>query len=217
MNTLPVAVPTNGLLTLNANGSFDYTHNGSETTSDSFTYRVTDGALSADATVTITITPVNYGPAIDLDDDDGDGVTPPATGSNYATTFTENSPARLIKDSADATITDPDSATLTTLTVTLTMLLDAGVDLLDVDLLTDGFDATFTEELRHYYDAGPGDPHDRRHRSAAGRGFPDAAPPRDLSAHRREPDRHAAGGDLRHPRRRRPRQHRDQHRDDRGD
>ena len=49
-----------GSLTLNADGTFSYTHNGSENFSDSFTYRVTDNdGQTSDATVTITITPVS--------------------------------------------------------------------------------------------------------------------------------------------------------------
>jgi VCBS repeat-containing protein len=48
--------------TLNSNGTFSYTHNGSETTSDSFTYRASDGSLSNVATVAITVNPVNDRP-----------------------------------------------------------------------------------------------------------------------------------------------------------
>lgn len=45
-----------GTLTLNTNGSFAYTHNGDNATTDSFTYRATNGSLnSSPATVTITI------------------------------------------------------------------------------------------------------------------------------------------------------------------
>jgi len=45
-----------GTLTPNPDGTFTYEHDGTETTSDGFTYRVTDGELeSNDATVTITI------------------------------------------------------------------------------------------------------------------------------------------------------------------
>ena len=54
-----------GQFILNTNGSFTYTHNGTETpTTDTFTYRVTDsaGAYSNVATVTITITPDNETP-----------------------------------------------------------------------------------------------------------------------------------------------------------
>jgi len=66
--------------TLNANGSFSYTHDGSETTTDSFTYRAFDGAAFSNvATVTITVAPVNDPPVIDLDADDSSL----ATGGNY--------------------------------------------------------------------------------------------------------------------------------------
>ncbi|MFT3880015.1 MAG: Ig-like domain-containing protein [Gemmatales bacterium] len=56
--------PTHGTLTVNTNGTVKYTHDGSETTSDSFKYTIKDnlGALSNEATVTITITPVNDAP-----------------------------------------------------------------------------------------------------------------------------------------------------------
>jgi VCBS repeat-containing protein len=54
--------------TLNANGSFSYTHDSSETITDSFTYQATDGmATSTTATVTITITPVNDAPVANND------------------------------------------------------------------------------------------------------------------------------------------------------
>ena len=52
--------PSNGTLMLNSDGSFTYTHNGSETTGDSFTYTVSDGNGGTDtATVNLTINPVN--------------------------------------------------------------------------------------------------------------------------------------------------------------
>jgi VCBS repeat-containing protein len=50
--------------TLNADGSFSYVHDGSETTSDAFTYRANDGtSVSNLVTVSITVTPVNDAPA----------------------------------------------------------------------------------------------------------------------------------------------------------
>jgi VCBS repeat-containing protein len=61
--------------TFNSDGSFDYTHDGSETTSDSFTYKAKDGTLDSNTvTVTITIVPVNDVPtcqnvAIETDED----------------------------------------------------------------------------------------------------------------------------------------------------
>ena len=58
-----VTGPAHGTLTLNANGTFNYTHNGSETTSDSFTYRANDGTSNGNiVTVQIEITPVNDAP-----------------------------------------------------------------------------------------------------------------------------------------------------------
>ncbi|TRX70924.1 Ig-like domain-containing protein [Carboxylicivirga sp. M1479] len=55
----------NGDLTLNTNGTFSYTHNGSETTSDSFTYKANDGSINSDiVTVSITVTPQNDPPVI---------------------------------------------------------------------------------------------------------------------------------------------------------
>lgn len=56
--------PTNGTATLGVGGVIQYTHDGTETTVDSFTYRVSDvaGKASNLATVSISITPVNDPP-----------------------------------------------------------------------------------------------------------------------------------------------------------
>ncbi|UXA15896.1 Ig-like domain-containing protein [Mycobacterium sp. SMC-4] len=55
-----VAGPSNGTLTLNADGSFTYTPNPDFHGSDSFTYTATDGTATSDpALVTITVTAVN--------------------------------------------------------------------------------------------------------------------------------------------------------------
>jgi VCBS repeat-containing protein len=63
-NVVQVAGPANGSLTLAADGTFSYAHNGSETTSDSFTYNVRDsaGAVSNTVTVSISIAAQNDAP-----------------------------------------------------------------------------------------------------------------------------------------------------------
>ncbi|MDY0020623.1 MAG: cadherin-like domain-containing protein, partial [Anaerolineae bacterium] len=59
-----VSGPAHGTLSFAADGSFSYEHDGSETTSDSFTYSVSDGQETSEAaTVALTITPVNDWPA----------------------------------------------------------------------------------------------------------------------------------------------------------
>ncbi|MFC2105368.1 tandem-95 repeat protein [Candidatus Bipolaricaulota bacterium] len=73
--------PSNGSsLALHADGSYDYTHDGSETTSDSFVYEISDGNGGTDqATVSLTVTPVNDAPVVsgipDQTIDEGDAFT----------------------------------------------------------------------------------------------------------------------------------------------
>ena len=60
-----VTVPANGTAVINDNGTpgdptddyIVYTHNGSETVSDTFTSTISDDTLTDTATVTITVTP----------------------------------------------------------------------------------------------------------------------------------------------------------------
>ncbi len=102
--------PTNGSITVNANGTVDYTHDDSETLSDSFTYTINDtlGEVSNIATVTLTVNPVNEAPVINdqafsidenramnfvvgtavaSDVDSGDTLTWSITGGTGATAF----------------------------------------------------------------------------------------------------------------------------------
>jgi hypothetical protein len=59
-----VTPPSNGNLTLYSNGSYQYIHDDSETTGDSFVYEITDGNFTDQATVKLTITPVPDPPVI---------------------------------------------------------------------------------------------------------------------------------------------------------
>ncbi len=62
-----VSGPANGALTLNADGSFSYAPNADFNGTDTFTYSVSDGALTSEATVTITVNPVNDAPVAAAD------------------------------------------------------------------------------------------------------------------------------------------------------
>ncbi len=64
-----ISGPTNGTVSVTGNGMVQYTHDGSETISDSFTYTIEDdmGAVSNVATVSITVNPINDPPIADND------------------------------------------------------------------------------------------------------------------------------------------------------
>ncbi|MGE0473425.1 MAG: choice-of-anchor Q domain-containing protein, partial [Nitrospirales bacterium] len=62
-----ISGPANGTIDrINNDGTVDYTHNGSETLSDSFTYTIRDltGATSNTVTVSLTVIPINDAPII---------------------------------------------------------------------------------------------------------------------------------------------------------
>ncbi len=59
-----------GVLTVKADGSFSYVHNGAEPAPTSFEYTVSDGSLSSNATVTLDVAQVNDAP-VALDDPQG--------------------------------------------------------------------------------------------------------------------------------------------------
>jgi VCBS repeat-containing protein len=107
-----VTQPSHGSVTVNADGSFVYTPPSGFTGTDSFTYDLTDGALTSDpATVTINVKPTNTAPtatdlsySVDqgdsLDTDVYDGVLTGAADADDDTLF-----ASLFSDPSDGTLT----------------------------------------------------------------------------------------------------------------
>ena len=73
--TTPVTPPSNGTVTLSADGSFTYTPNTGFRGDDSFTYDISDGDLTDNATASITIlaagnsTPVAQNDNFSVDED----------------------------------------------------------------------------------------------------------------------------------------------------
>ena len=90
-----VTAPSHGTVTVNANGTVEYTHDGSESTADGFTYTIEDasGAVSNVAGVTLTVTAVNDAPAL----------------VNNALTLEEGETVTL--DAADLSATDAEATT----------------------------------------------------------------------------------------------------------
>jgi VCBS repeat-containing protein len=145
-----VTQPANGTVAITNSGAdltyapnADYCNDGSPL--DTFTYTLNGGST---ATVSVTVTCVDDAPVLDLDADDDKGTA----GTGFAVAYTENDGPRLLQDADEpggATITDVDSPTLVSLTVTLTNLLDAGEELLDADVsafpdLAKDYDTTTT-------------------------------------------------------------------------
>ena len=60
-----VTKPQHGALNLTADGAFTYQHDHSEASSDSFSYRLSDGELTSNATVTLSVLPVDDAPVIE--------------------------------------------------------------------------------------------------------------------------------------------------------
>ena len=72
VNTTPTANPSNGSVSLNADGAFTYTPNPGFVGGDSFGYEVSDGSLTDTATVNITVVGVNAPPVARDDSAAGD-------------------------------------------------------------------------------------------------------------------------------------------------
>ncbi len=129
-----VTQPANGVVVITGGGTgLTYAPNPNYCntppgTFDTFTYMLAPGGSTA--TVSVTVTCVNDAPVLDLDADNNQGTT----GSDFAVTFTEGTPAVLLEDPVDATVTDVDNTTLASLTVTITNVLDPGSETLSADV-----------------------------------------------------------------------------------
>lgn len=96
-----ISLPQHGTLQFQTNGKFTYKHDGSETTTDFFTYRASDGVKESNtATVTLTIEPINDAPQATDD-------TVVVVQGQSATTLSDGRSSLLANDS------DVDSDTLT--------------------------------------------------------------------------------------------------------
>lgn len=110
-----VSMPNNGTLALSSTGTFTYTHDGSETVTDSFQYRAAEiaGIDGNTVTVTINIQEINDCPTLT---------------NNPPISFSENEDNPGWGYNFDQFITDPDgNALMYTLTHTATNLLTASI------------------------------------------------------------------------------------------
>ena len=139
-----VTQPANGVVVITGGGagltyqpSANYCNNPPGTTLDSFSYTLTPGGSTA--TVTVTVDCLNDAPVLDLDgtaDDPGGDI-------DFSATFTEGGGAVAIVDAANLTVTDVDSASLASATVTITNLLDAGKETLAANVAGTSITATY--------------------------------------------------------------------------
>jgi HSP20 family molecular chaperone IbpA len=118
-----------------------YTNSSNNPTAGSRTINVvaSDGTNnSAVATATIGVTAANDAPALDLDADDSSG----QTGGNFAASFTEGGGPVAVAGT-DATLTDLDSANLTSLTVTITNLQNGASEVLSANAGATGINVAY--------------------------------------------------------------------------
>jgi putative nucleotidyltransferase with HDIG domain len=148
LQTTPVTAPSNGSLTLSADGSFAYTPNFGFVGTDTFTYRVSDGTgLTDDAAVTITVsltsaTSVLYlgasGPSADIYDLT---TSPPAPASPVPDFDGDGEPGLTIKNSnGDESEPDPRKWHTWARPVSLVPLVLNGPVTLQLWSSVDGFD-----------------------------------------------------------------------------
>ena len=104
IEVLSVSNAAHGTVSFDTDGSFTYTHDGTETTSDSFTYTIADeNGGTAQATVNITVLPVNDAPVYDTS-----GITTLTPVNENDTDPTGNTIEELIDSAGGDRITDED-------------------------------------------------------------------------------------------------------------
>lgn len=109
------------------NGQFE-TLNVGDTATDSFGYTACDSfapPACSTATVTVTIDGANDAPVLDLNGSAAD--------INFAAIFTEGRGAVAVVDAANLSVADVDNPDLSSATITLTNLLDVGVETLAIN------------------------------------------------------------------------------------
>ena len=107
------STPSNGNIIDNGSGSIRYIHNGGETTSDAFTYTVSDGEFTTTAaTVTLTIAAVNDLPNADdlsISLAEGGTVTPLAFAGTDVETADSSLTYKLVTAPANGTVSSTDA------------------------------------------------------------------------------------------------------------
>ena len=135
---------TTGSYTLAEIQGMQFAPNPNESGVSIFSFNVRDDGGTANGgsdilgqSIQITIDAVNDVPIVDLDADDSSG----RTGGDFATTWTEGSGPVAIAD-VDAVLTDVDSPTLTSLTISLASLFDGTDEVLATDTTGTSITAT---------------------------------------------------------------------------
>ncbi|MBU0686296.1 MAG: VCBS domain-containing protein [Candidatus Margulisbacteria bacterium] len=148
LNAVLVDDVDHGLLNFNSNnGSFVYEHDGSETLSDTFTYKANDGQDDSNvATVTITINPINDAPTADAGPDQNSYSASLVTLDGSGSSDVDGDPLSYIWINAhgitlddiyavNPTFTAPEVTAPTTYTFTLTVTDPSGlIDSDEVDI-----------------------------------------------------------------------------------